>query len=101
MLQAQPTLDRDGELGDHFPSPRRDYRCAEQLAVLLVDQLDEAILIVFDDGAAGPFHLPARHTHRWPVLLTRLRLAQANMGHFGIGEGGPGYQHGYTRTAAG
>ncbi len=97
----QAALQRHHPLVDHLAGPPGDDGGTQQRAVRFMHQLDEAGGVPLGHCPVHLRHRPFTDHHRVAEPLPRLRLVQADVGHFGIGEGGPGYAIGDACGRAG
>src|ERR1017187_5557321 len=67
-----------------------DDGCPKQASICLRDHLNEAVAVVFTDGAVGAAHLPAADLYVLPELHPCLFLGKPDVSHLGIREGHPG-----------
>ena len=92
LLVAALEGHRRDQLGDHVAGPVADDVGAEDLPVLGVDdQLDQALFVVVDGGAADPAQFLLADLDVVPGLLRR-RLGQPDARDLGMAEGGAGDQ---------
>src|ERR1044072_481485 len=90
LLVAALQRHRRDQLGDHVAGAGADDVGAEDLAVLRVDdELDQAVFVVVDGGAADRPQLQLPDLDLVPGLLRR-RLGEADAGDLRVAEGGAG-----------
>ena len=90
LVQSQPVLHRQNELGDQVPGVAADDGDAQDaVAAWPGEHLDETIGCVVRDGAVQVIDAVARHSVRH-ALRPRFLLVQAHARDLGLGEGRPG-----------